>query len=238
MQYTNPSTRAHFFIFFTIPSNQPPSFQAALDGNLAYLQLYFFANGSIDAVNSKDGAESPKSYGMKNTTQNLPICHGFFVENGAPKWKGNWKMEIHPYFSTKNHDYGRKGRKGMSPFILSRFFYGVSPCVSCELQGRSALHNACAAGQTEAGKNFSTEEIPVIFGRGWLCWLWCQCHSVTFSRGVAENGWQGIAMTNLWSHCTGFRRIQSIQGFNCTWCWRIPFVSVQEYSLITGIHIM
>ena len=54
-----------------------------------------------------------------------------------------------------NHDYGRKGRKGMSPFILSRFFYGVSPCVSCELQGRSALHNACAAGQTEAGWRIS-----------------------------------------------------------------------------------
>ena len=42
--------------------------------------------------------------------------------------------------------------------MLSVAFWG--------LQGRSALHNACAAGLTEAGKNFSTEEIPVIFGRG------------------------------------------------------------------------
>ena len=159
----------------------------------------------------------------------------------GPLNERNLILEIHPIFPRKTEQpwLWEEGSEGYVSFHLKSFLlWCISMRFVWKLQGRSALHNACAAGQTEAGKNFSTEEIPVIFGRGWLCWLWCQCDSVTFSRGVAENGWQGIAMTNLWSHCTGFRRIQSIQGFNCTWCWRIPFVSVQEYSLITGIHIM
>jgi len=111
--------------------------QAALDGNLAYLQLYLFANGSIDAVNSK-GRSALHNACAAGQTEVITLLLSHQANVQLPDYG----------LSTPLHWACRYGHAAAVQLLLQA---GADPDAS-NMLGDTPAHEAAAVGQVNALK--------------------------------------------------------------------------------------
>lgn len=183
MQYTNPSPRAHFFHFLHHPIQPTPLFPGSPGWKFGVSSALLLREWLHWRGEFQGRSGISKVIWYEKHYPKPPHLSCFFRGKWGPSMKGTWYGRYIHIFPRKTEQpwLWEEGSEGYVSFHLKSF---LLRCISMRFVWTPGplCSSQCLRSWTDRGwlENFSTEEIPVIFGRGWLCWLWCQCHQSDF----------------------------------------------------------
>ena len=180
MQYTNPSPRAHLFHFLHHPIQPTPLFPGSPGWKFGVSSALLLREWLHWRGEFQGRSGISKVIWYEKHYPKPPHLSWFFRGKWGPSMKGTWYGRYIQFFHEKPWLW-EEGSEGYVSFHLKSFSFMVY-LHAFRVNSRAALLFTMPAqlDRQRLERISQLKKFPWYLVGGWLCWLWCQCHFVTF----------------------------------------------------------